>query len=199
MTTEQQTQQTQPTQPAAQPAAQAQPEPGAEFRSMSPEQFAARLKAEREAGLKATLTALGVDSVDTAKARLEALAKAEQAQLTEQQRLQKQLEELAPLAAKAKAYEATIAATLEAEEKALPEAKRALLALAPESPAERLAWLAKAKATGLFADAAAVAAQPATTRAGGTAPAPKQPTPAKAPKDMTDAEFEEFKRSLFPQ
>lgn len=188
MTTEQQTQaQPQPTQPATQPAAQ--PEPGAEFRSMSPEQFAARLKAEREAGLKATLTALGVDSVDTAKARLEALAKAEQAQLTEQQRLAKQLEELAPLAAKAKAYEATIAATLEAEEKALPEGKKALLALAPESPAERLAWLAKAKATGLFAEAAAVAAQPATTRAGGTAPAPKQPTPAKAVKDMTPEEY----------
>ncbi len=196
MTTEQQTQQTQPTQPAAQPAAQAQPEPGAEFRSMSPEQFAARLKAEREAGLKATLTALGVDSVDTAKAKLEALAKAEQAQLTEQQRLQKQLEELAPLAAKAKSYEATIAATLAAEESALPEAKRALLALAPESPAERLAWLAKAKAQGLFADAAAVAAQPATTRAGGTAPAPKQPTPAKAPKDMNQAELAEYMRSL---
>ncbi len=195
--TEQQTQQTQPTQPAAQPAAQAQPEPGAEFRSMSPEAFAARLKAERDAGLKAALSSLNVDSIDTAKARLEALAKAEQAQLTEQQRLQKQLEELAPLAAKAKAYEATIAATLAAEESALPEAKRSLLALAPESPAERLAWLAKAKAQGLFADAASAAAQPATTRAGGTAPAPSQPTPAKAPKDMTTTEVEAYKRQLF--
>jgi hypothetical protein len=197
MTLEQQTQaQPQPTQPVAQPA-QAQPEPGAEFRSMSPEAFAARLKAERDAGLKAALATIGVDSLDTAKAKLEALAKAEQAQLTEQQRLAKQLEELAPLAAKAKAYEATIAATLEAEEKALPEGKRSLLALAPESPAERLAWLAKAKATGLFAEAGPAAVQPVTTRAGGTAPAPKQPTPAKAPKDMTPAEFEEYKRSLF--
>lgn len=186
--TEQQTQQAQPTQPTAQPA-QAQPEPGAEFRSMSPEQFAARLKSERDAGLKAALGSLGVDSIDTAKAKLEALAKAEQAQLTEQQRLQKQLEELSPLAAKAKSYEATIAATLEAEEKLIPEAKRGLLALAPESPADRLAWLAKAKATGLFAEAAAAAAQPATTRAGGTAPASKQPTPAKSVKDMTPEEY----------
>lgn len=196
MTTETQTQ-AQPTQPTA---AQTQAvEPGAEFRSMSPEAFAARLKSERDAGLKAALSSLNVDSIDTAKARLEALAKAEQAQLTEQQRLAKQIEELAPIAAKAKAYEAMIASTLEAEEKALPESKRALLALAPDSPAERLAWLAKAKTAGLFADtiAAAAVAQPATTRAGGTAPSPKQPTPAKAPKDMTAAELEAYKRELF--
>lgn len=197
MTTEQ-SQQTQPAQPVQQAQAQAQPEPGAEFRSMSPEAFAARLKSEREAGLKSALAALGIDSIDSAKAKIEAASKLEAAQLTEQQRLAKQLEELTPLAAKAKRYESLIASTLEAEEKAIPEAKRALLALAPEAPEERLAWIAKAKGTGLFADsAAAAAAQPATTRAGGTAPAAKQPTPAKAPKDMTPAELDAYKASLF--
>lgn len=194
-----QTQQAQPPQTQAQPQPPA-PEPGAEFRSMSPDAFAARLKNEREAGLKSALAALGIDSLDAAKAKIEAAAKLEAAQLTEQQRLAKQLEELTPLAAKAKAYEALVTSTLASEEQALPEDKRALLVLAPEEPAQRLAWLAKAKAAGLLVQPpAAPAAAPllATTRAGGVAPSPKQPTPAKAPKDMTPVEFEEYKRSLF--
>lgn len=189
MTTDQN--QTQPTQPTAQapaPAPAPAPEPGAEFRSMSPEAFAARLKSEREAGLKSALAALGIDSLDTAKAKIDAASKLEAAQLTEQQRLAKQLEELTPLAAKAKQYEALVASTLEAEEKAIPESKRALLALAPEEPAQRLAWLAKAKGTGLFADATAPA-QPATTRAGGTAPSPSTPTAKKSTRDMTPEEY----------
>lgn len=191
MTTDQNQTQTQPTQPTAQaPAPAPAPEPGAEFRSMSPEAFAARLKSEREAGLRSALAALGIDSLDTAKAKIEAASKLEAAQLTEQQRLAKQLEELTPLAAKAKQYEELVASTLEAEEKAIPESKRALLALAPEEPAQRLAWLAKAKSTGLFADATATAtAQPATTRAGGTAPSPSTPTAKKSTRDMTPEEY----------
>lgn len=169
---------------------QATPEAGAEFRSMSPEQFAARLKAEREAGQRAALGVLGVDSLDVAKARLEAQKQAELATLTEQQRLAKQLEELAPVAARAKAYEQTIAQTLASEESAIPEGKRGLLALAPIEPADRLAWLSKAKAAGLFSGgAAAGAVAPVTTRAGGTAPSPQQPTGPKPVKDMSPEEY----------
>jgi len=181
------------TQTTNEPNANAQttaPEAGAEFRSMSPEQFAARLKAEREAGQRAALGVLGVDSLDVAKARLEAQKQAELATLTEQQRLAKQLEELAPVAARAKAYEQTIAQTLASEESAIPEAKKNLLALAPTEPAERLAWLSKAKAAGLFGDSAAAGAvAPVTTRAGGTAPSPQQPTGPKPVKDMSPEEY----------
>lgn len=172
---------------------------GEEFKAMTAAQFAARLSAERESGMRALLKDLGVESPDVVKASLAKAREAELAQMTELQKLQALAESLKPQAARAATLEARIKAVLAAEEGAVPEAKRSLLDLAPTEPDARLEWLAKAKAAGLFktdAPAAPLApaepTTPANTRAGGTAPAPNAPTAAKRPRDMTQAEYAAF-------
>ncbi len=171
-------------QPPAAPAT-----PALAFQQMSPEQFKARLAEERAAGAKETLSTLGVDTVDAAKTSIAKAKELELAKMTEAEKAAAKIAELEPAAKKAAALEATIKSYLEAEEKAVPEDKRGLLALAPTESHARLEWIAKAKAQGLFA-AAPTAQQPlANTRAGGAAPPAGPNTPQKLPKDMTDAEF----------
>lgn len=171
---------TPPPAPVASPPP-ATPPPGEEYRAMSPEAFKERLASERDAARRAQLKDLGFERSEDLKGALAKLKAREDADLSESQRIQKQLDDLAPRAKRAEALEARIKGVLEAEEGAIPDAKRALLELAPSDPADRLEWIARAKARGLFADAQPAAPEPkrepkpATTMATG---GPATPPPA---------------------
>lgn len=171
-------------------AAGSPPAAGEEYKAMTPDAFKARLEAERQAGIKAALKDLGVDSLDVAKTRLTEDAKRREAEKSELQRAQDTAKDLEPKAKRADALEASVKRFLEAEEKAIPDAKKSLLDLAPPAtdPVGRLDWIANAKSKGLFGEAATT---PANTRAGGNPP-PASTTPGtagKRPAEMTDAEY----------
>lgn len=174
-----------------------QPQPAHDFQRMGLDQFNARLAAEREAGLKTALAAIGAESLDAAKARLAKAQQIEQSQLTEQERVIAKLKELEPKASRASELEVAVQQFLKSTEESIPESKRALLDLAPTEHTARLNWIANARAKGLFSEAAPSAPQqPANTRAGhGAAPTPA--TGTKHPTEMTAAERQAALAVLF--
>lgn len=125
-----------------------------DFQRMSAEQFSARLKSERESARREYLKDLGVEKIEDVKARFAKAAELEAAQLSELEKWQKKAADYEPHVKRAASFEASIKKYLEAEEAAIPEAKRGLMELAPEQPEDRLAWIAKAKAAKLFAEIA---------------------------------------------
>jgi hypothetical protein len=176
-----------PPAPSTSPAA---PPPGEEWKGMTQEQFNQRLAKEREQGTKSFLKSMGFENVDQAKSFLDESKKLMDSQKTEAQRAAERLASLEPKAKQAETYETTIKKYLELEEKAIPESKRGLLALAPptEQAAARLEWIALAKMQGLFAESAPAAATATTTPAAQALPpadkpgstiAPSGPTPPK--------------------
>jgi hypothetical protein len=173
-----------------------QPAPGEEYKSMSPEAFKARLAAEREAGAKGVLKDLGVEKADEAKARLAEDQKRRDAEKSELQRAQDEAKSLKPKAEKADTYEASLKRYLESEEKAIPEAKRGLLDLAPPATDinARLDWISNAKAKGLFNVEAQQTQQNANTRAGGNPPPAAKPG-TKHPRDMSPEEFTAYQQA----
>lgn len=189
----------QPATAAQAPAQQAPAAPALAFQGMTLEQFNERLAQAEAAGSKKALAQLGAESIDAAKAALDADKKRRDAELSAQQKLDAQTQQLATASARATALEASVKGYLDAEEKAIPEDKRALLELAPPAtdPSARLQWIANAKAKGLFAatTAPAAASTPANTKAGGTAPATgNAATPQKKPSEMNDAEYAVWKQ-----
>jgi hypothetical protein len=196
-----------PTQPPAPPA----PAAGEEWKNMTAEQFKARLGEATAAGEAKLLKALGVKDPGEIKSALAEFKKLQDAQLSEQERSKKQIDELAPKAQRAEKLEQAVKTLLETEEKLIPDDKKGLLDLAPsaDQPEARLTWIANAKAKGLFGTAAAVtttieptpkpAANPATTMApnGPTPPSPaggksafeKHQDMVKAGKDILAARF----------
>lgn len=175
---------------AAAPSATPAPAPsaGEEWRNMSADAFKARLDEAGSSREKQLLKEFGVKTAAELKTALEEGKKLREAQMTEQQRLEAQVKELSPVAAKSKSMEEDIAFFLQAEEQAIPEDKRGLLELAPgaEQPGARLRWIASAKAKGLFgatAPAAAAGAAQGATRppAPATTMAPPGPSTPPAP------------------
>ena len=160
------------TQPAAPIPPPSAPAPGEEWRNMTGDQFKARIAEAQNAGGSKAFKDLGFKDAAEARAALDELKKLKDAQLSEQERTKKQIDELAPKAQRADELEQTVKALLEVEEKAIPDDKRGLLDLAPPAtqPDKRLAWIASAKGKGLFASAPAAAASAAS--------APREPKPA---------------------
>lgn len=158
--------------PAVTPPAASPPPAGEEWRNMSADAFKGRLDEAGSAREKQLMKEFGFKTPAELKTALDEGKKLRDAQLTEQQRLQAQVEELSPRAKRALDLEAAVVALLDTEEKAIPADKQALLGLAPpaDQPEARLKWIAMAKAQGLFAGAAAAA----TT----TTPAARPPAPA---------------------
>jgi hypothetical protein len=163
---------------------------GEEFKSMTREQFNARLAEAGDSAVKKLLEGLGLSKPEELKARITKAKELEQAQLSETEKLQARIKELETPASAAKVYEDAIKETLAIREKAIPETKRDLLELAPTDPAARLRWLTAAEAKGLFTVASAAApateTKPANSRAGnGNAPPPAgkvvDPTAPKKP------------------
>lgn len=174
-----------PTNPVAAPSAPAtpptpaQPAPAApaleEHQRMSRDAFNARIAEASEAGFRKALKELGADKIDDAKARLSKAAELEQAQLTESQKLQKQLDELSPRAKRAAELETILDAHAKAQFEALPASLQKYVAsTAGEDAAKRLAAINAARESGLFD---ALAGKPAD------APAPA--LPARDPKPAT--------------
>lgn len=175
-------------QPPAAPASP--PAQGEEYKAMTPEQFKARLDGATSAGVKQALKELGFEKAEDAKARLDALKKLEDAQKTEAQKTAERIAALEPEAAKAKAYGETIAAYAESEFKALPaEAQALVTAQAGDDPHARLKTIAALRTSGVLAKlgAAPAPAQPASTKAGPTAPPPAGQQ-QKHPSQMTPEE-----------
>lgn len=184
----------------ATPTAPAAPPPGEEYKAMSPEAFKARLTEERNAGVATLIKALGFEKPEQLQAALGELKTIKQASMSDAEKMASRIKELeaqAALAAKTPQLQETIRKTLQAEESAIPESRKGLLALAPQEPELRLPWIAEAKARGLFAETFAQPQPPglATTKAGGAPPpsAPGAPQ-TKHPRDMTDAEFAQYER-----
>jgi hypothetical protein len=185
--------------PAAVPAAAAVPEDQKKLLE-NPDTLNARLAEAREAEQRKLFKGLNVKDMAEASAKLAELKKLQDAQLSEQERVAKQLAELQPKAERAGVLEQTVREYLAIEEGLVPEGKKGLLDLAPpaEQPEARLKWIASAKAKGLFTEAttpvpAAAPTTPANTRAGITPP----PTPApmnstRHPRDMTPEEFKRY-------
>lgn len=176
----------------------AAPAPGEEFKNMTPEQFKARIAEAQSAGAAKAYKDLGVKDTSEARARFEELQKLKDAQLSEQERAKKQIDELTPQAARAVKLEQAVKSLLETEEKLIPDDKKSLLDLAPaaDQPEARLQWIASAKAKGLFATtapatdpasaaAAQRAANPATTIA---PPGPATPPPTGAKTELQQYE-----------
>ncbi len=182
------------------PATPPAPAPGEEWKGMTTEQFNARLASERETAQRKLLKDLGAEKPEDIKGALARLKEAEDAKKSDLEKLTGRVTELEPKAKRADELHAAIVGYLEAEEKAIPEDKRALLDLAPpaDQPDARLRWIANAKAKGLFTVAAPAAPEkkePTTTKAGnGLPPKPADAPAEKRPKDMTDDEFREWNR-----
>lgn len=176
---------------------------GDDFTKMSREQFNTRLHEAGQTAVRTVLKELGFEKVEDAKARLTKAGEIEKAQMSELDRAKATAKELSSKAANADRYETAIKSYLEAEEKAVPDAKRDLLDLAPPAtdPAARLDWISKAKAKGVFNVTSPAEtktetktdAKPANSIAGnGNPPAPKNGT-AKSPLEMTAEEYAKFK------
>lgn len=184
------------------PAANATTQPQAlahDFQRMTLEQFNARLQAEREAGAKGALGAIGVESVDVAKARVAKAAELERASLSESEKAQARIKELEPAAANAAKFEEALKRQLKATLESIPEAKRGLLDLAPAEtdPVARLDWITNARAKGLFNDVAPATPavhQAANSKAGMGAPPTPSTSQAKPTHELTKEEFEALKR-----
>lgn len=167
----------------------------------SPDAFKARLSKEREIGTKALLKDLGFGNLDEAKGFFAKAKEAEEAKKSAEQKMQEKIAALEPTAKKAAELETAVKQYLDAEESAIPAEKKSLLDLAPssEQPHARLAWIAQAKAKGLFTvtpptPPAEEKKQPATSRAGnGNPPPPAHPSP-KHPREMTPDEFKAYER-----
>lgn len=186
------------------PTTPAAPSPGEEYKAMSPDAFKARLAEERNAGTAQLLKALGFEKPEQLQAALGELKNIKQASMSDAEKMASRIKELeaqAALAAKTPQLQETIRKTLQAEESAIPESRKGLLALAPVEPELRLPWISAAKAQGLFTEtpqAPALAQQPGLTNTkAGTAPPAAIPgaTNTKHPRDMTDAEFAAFERA----
>jgi hypothetical protein len=192
---------------SAAPAAPALPPPGEEYKSMTPEAFRARLADAEAAGEKRLLKALGVEKLEDVKGAFAKLKDIENANLTATERMKKQLEELTPKAARADALLPIVEMHAKLEFDRLPPAlQKYVQSIAGDDPAARLRAINAARESGVFdaltkstaasedaAKKAADAAKPlANSRAGTTPPAPAGPTPAKLPRDMTEAEFRQY-------
>lgn len=161
----------QPAVPAPQPAASpATPAAGEEWKSMTTEQFTARLAKEREQGTRALLKEFGFEKADDAKAFFSTAKAKADAEKTE---LQKATERATALEAQAKRAEelgAVVSTFAEQEFKALHEAlQKFIVVQAGDDPMARLRAITAARESGLLA-----AQQPAPA----ATPEPRPANPA---------------------
>lgn len=167
--------------PATETPAQAEPSAGTPPVSQTelqldpakpPAWLAPRLQEAKDAAVNTLLKGSGLTTADELKTKLTRLAELEQAQLTESERVAKQLEDLKPKAERLGHVEQLLAKVVETQFSALPETvKTAIDAQAGGDPEKRLQLLSVMQASGLLP--ASSLPLPAPTPAPAPAPAPK--------------------------
>jgi hypothetical protein len=179
---------------AATPAAALAPQPAtpranpAEV-NMSSADLKARLDEEREKSRKAVLAKFGVEKVEDIETKLARLKQLEDAQLSEAERVTKQIEELKKSADEGSRYKRALASAVEDRFAELPEkAREAIDEVANGDPESRLAMMRVLRKAGLVptipSDAApVVAATAAHAPQPATPAAPATQAPAAAPVD----------------
>ncbi len=147
--------------------------------SLTSDVLKARLAESAASAEAKLLKSLGVTDVEAAKAVIAAAKAAEDAHLSETQKLQKLVDELRPRSERAIELEAQVAAYAQRELAALPDAVRAAVTKhAGEDPAAIMKMIAQIRDAGfLTAPAPAPAAAPPPVIAN-TAPANAAPPPA---------------------
>ncbi|HEY3498042.1 MAG TPA: hypothetical protein VGK73_25260 [Polyangiaceae bacterium] len=164
--------------PAPSPAPQNTPAtPAAAKVEMTSEQLNERLAEAQSAAVRKLLKQHGFSKDEDLGAALKKLKDAEQATLTEQEKLKKQLDELSPKAKRTEALETQFSALVDEQFKALPEnVQKAVDSEAEGDPEARLILMRVLRAAGLGSMPA-----PATTTPAVTPPATAAPSPAPAP------------------
>lgn len=163
------------TSPAPAPAQAAAPAPLAQDQAKlveNAEAFNARLEAAKAAGERSLLKTLGVSSQDEIKAQMLELRQLKESQMSEQERIKKQLDELTPRAKRAEELEVVLGLYAEQQFAELPKEMQGFIAkVAGDDPAARLRAIATARAEGLL--------KPSAPAAPAAAPeAPRAPNPA---------------------
>lgn len=169
---------------AAQPEATAKPEEKAQVAAQqAPEQKApesktpendpnwlkSRLESAEKSAAKKLLESLGVQSLEDAKAAIERAKQAELEKLSEQERTQKLIQELAPKAQKAEQLLGTVRSYAERELSTLTEVQQGVVkSLAGDDPDAILRTIGVLRPT--WATAAEKPAQPASTSNASPAP-----------------------------
>ena len=185
-----------PIPPAAPAAASAKPEPKPEAKPVktddqNPAWLPGRLAEAKKAERNALLNELGFPDLESAKARVAKAKELEDATLTEQQRVQQQLEELKPQAERVTTLEAQLKAMVDAEWEVLPEHTRnAIDAVAQGNIEKRLEHIIVEKAKrdpNAPTPAPVVPASPPTAPPATTSPPGAPPAPA-----QTQTKWEEF-------
>lgn len=160
----------------------APPAPASAPVSMSSDQLKVRLDETRSSAEKAKeqemLKTLGFKSMDEAKAARAKAKEAEDAQLSENERYKKQVEELKPKAERGERYETLAKSIVDASFAKLPEAARtAIDAIAKGDPEQRFQLMKLAEAIQPAGTPAPPAATPPVNNAPPAAPPPTgQPT-----------------------
>lgn len=180
--------QTAPIVPSAPPSAPSAPPDESTVR-MSPAALKARLDEERSKGRAALLKEFGFEKHGDLAAVLKAAKDAEDAKLSEMDRLRKQLDEYKPKVERLSALEQRVASMVDAQFSALPEnIKSAIDGVANGDPEERLRMIDVFRKAGMLNPSQPVStAQPIATPASPAAlPAPLantagQPPPRPAP------------------
>lgn len=168
-----------PVVPPASPAAA--PTSGAEVKLTS-DALKARLAEERRAGERAFLAKYGVEKPEDLDAKLKKLSEHEASQLSERERIEKQIAELTRQADAAKGLGAVANAAVQELFDALPEhARVAIEELQPATPAERH------KLVQTYRKMVAAAAQDAASKPAGTPPPNPPPAPPPAPASTANA------------
>lgn len=163
--------------PAATPS-----QPASDAVTMSSTALKTRLEEERDRARRALLKDLGFEKATEAAAVLKAAREKADAELSEIDRLKKQLSELSPKAEKLTALETRFASMVEREFAALPDNIRgAIDEIASGNAEERLRMIDVFRKSGLIGSAPAAAGEPPAPMArpasnGAAPPAPKPAT-----------------------
>lgn len=150
-------------------------EPAKAMVQMTAEQLKSRLEEEREKSRLRVIKDLGFEKVDDAKNAFKVLKELQDAQLTEQQRLAKERDELKPKAERTAALEAQLAGMVDEQFATFPEAaQKAIDSVANGNAEKRLELMRMMKSAGLVqAGAAAPIAPVPPVSTGAGAPPPK--------------------------
>lgn len=148
--------------------------------SMPSDKLKTRLSESADAERRRLLKEFGFDSIEDGKRALKLFKEMQDAQLTEQQRIAKELDDLKPKALRADKLAQKLASMVDEQFATLPEsAREAIDEIAAGDPEERLKLMAAMRKAGLGASASTNGIQrPVTTAAAPNAPKPGTPQTA---------------------
>ena len=118
--------------------------------TLKSDELAKRLAEAKASALKETLKSLGYEDVSSLQARLQAAKAVEDAQLTEQERAKKELDELRPMATRASELIDRVQRMAEMELKSLPESLRNVVEQLSDDPEDRLDMIMKFRENGVL-------------------------------------------------